>query len=244
MHTISDSKIDEIDRIKHVYQERERIIDSKRYSLFNWGNLYMVQAREREFLKMLSKLELTGLLGSRTILDVGCGGGGQLRNLIRYGAKPENLYGIDLLGERIEYAKKISPNMTFVHGNAATLPYRNQTFDIVMQFTVLTSVLTEDIRHRIAAEMLRVLKSGGTIVSYDLRVNNPRNRNVRAVKKQELYDLFPSCRVSLKRVTLAPPIARMLAGNFWFCCHVLERIRMLNTHYLAFIQKHKGGSGK
>ena len=52
-------------------------------------------------LKRFKGLELL----DKKILDVGCGSGGVLRDFIKYGALPENLYGIDLLEDRIERAK-------------------------------------------------------------------------------------------------------------------------------------------
>jgi ubiquinone/menaquinone biosynthesis C-methylase UbiE len=60
---------------------------------------------------------------------------------MKYGARPENLYGIDLLDERIEEAKRLSPNIDFRCGNAEELPYEDGLFDIVIQFTVFTSIL-------------------------------------------------------------------------------------------------------
>ena len=38
---------------------------------------------------------------------------GELRNFIKYGAKPNHLYGIELLEDRIEIAKDINPNINF-----------------------------------------------------------------------------------------------------------------------------------
>jgi len=85
--------------------------------------------------------------------------------------------------------------------------------------------------------MLRVLKPDGLIVWYDFHVNNPKNRDVRGVKKQEIRELFPACQIELRRATLAPPIARTLASYSWLLCYLLERIPLLCTHYLGAIRK-------
>ena len=37
-------------------------------------------------------------------------------------------------------------------------------------------------------------------------MDNPRNPNVRGIRADEIRALFPRCDISLRRVTLAPPI--------------------------------------
>jgi ubiquinone/menaquinone biosynthesis C-methylase UbiE len=163
--------------------------------------------------------------------------GGELRNFIRYGASPENLFGIDLLPDRIGIAKKISPNIDFRCGDASEIPYEDESFDMVLQFTVFTSILDKGMKRSIATEMLRVLKPDGIVLWYDYHMNNPKNPDVKGVKKQEIYELFPGCLIDLKRITLAPPITRLLARHSWFACYLLERLKVFNTHYLGVIRK-------
>jgi hypothetical protein len=57
------------------------------------------------------------------------------------------------------------------------------------------------------------------------------------VKRQEVVQLFPGCRIELQRLTLAPPLARLLAPYSWFACYVLEKVPWLCTHYLGVIWK-------
>ncbi len=102
-------------------------------------------------------------------------GGQILRDFIKYGARPENLYGIDLLPDRIEEARRVSPNIDFRYGNAEELPYEEEFFDIVIQFTVFTSILDMNMKKKVAGEMLRVLKPSGSILWYDYHMNNPKN---------------------------------------------------------------------
>lgn len=171
------------------------------------------------------------------VLDVGCGGGGELRNMIRYGAIPSNLHGIDLLPDRIAAARMLSPNIDFVCGDASKLPYEDESMDVVMQFTVFTSILEGKMKRDIAREMLRVLKRDGIILWYDFHTDNPANPNVRAVKKKEIYELFKNCEIYLKRTTLAPPIARAIAPFSNILCQILEKIPLLRTHYLGIVRK-------
>jgi SAM-dependent methyltransferase len=105
----------EIDRIKRAYEVRKKI-PSLRYSFLNHANSFMVQRRTWELLRMLKKFGIDSLEDNR-ILDVGCGTCGKLRNLVHYGALPENCLGIDLLPDGIAIAQKISSYIEFKCGN-------------------------------------------------------------------------------------------------------------------------------
>jgi len=87
----------------------------------------------------------------------------------------------------------------------------------------------------VAAEMVRVAGTSGAILWYDFFVDNPANRDARGVREGEIKQLFPRCHVSAERITLAPPLARCLAGLSWSLCHGLAAVRMLGTHCLALI---------
>jgi ubiquinone/menaquinone biosynthesis C-methylase UbiE len=226
----------EIERIKNVYKKRQETISPQKYSLFNISHLFLIQHREWEMVKMLKRAGIR-TLQDKKILDVGCGDGRELINLIRYGAKPENLYGIDLLEDRIIEAKKLHPYINFISGDASTLPYFNEYFDIVMQFTVFTSILDKNMKKKIAEEMIRVLKPDGIILWYDFSFNNPRNPDVKRVSKKDIYELFPNCEIYLKRIILAPPITRLIARRSQLVCYILEKLKIFNTHYIGIIKK-------
>jgi ubiquinone/menaquinone biosynthesis C-methylase UbiE len=228
--------MNETDRIKAVYQKRDAFGKRQLYSLFNPASLYAEHRREEEILKLFSR-NGTKDLSSMRILDLGCGNGGVLRNFIRYGALPENCCGIDLLQTRIDEAKRLSPTMEFRCLNGETLPFADAAFDMVLCFTVLTSILDGQMKRNIAAEMLRVLKPGGAVLWYDYHMNNPNNPDVRGVNKTELVGLFPGCAIQLKRITLAPPFTRAVAPFSWILCALLEKLKVLNTHYLGLIRK-------
>lgn len=229
-------EISEADRIKKAYERRRESVSSKLYSFFNPAHLFMVQRRDQEIIEAL-KLYGISALENKKILDIGCGGGRELGTFIRYGARPDNLFGIDLLESRIDDAREINPQIDFRCGDAASLPYGDDSFDIVMQFTVFTSILDTRMKREIAGEMLRVLKHDGIILWYDYHMNNPRNSDVRGVKKKEIHALFPGCEIYLKKITLAPPLTRFIAPHSWIACYLLEKIRILNTHYLGVIKK-------
>ena len=175
---------------------------------------------------------------SKTILEVGCGTGEWLRDFIKWGARPENITGIDLLADRVSKARRLCPPAVRIEcASAAELPFSNGTFDLVLQSTVFTSILDPDLKRRVAAEMMRVVKPDGFILWYDYHVNNPWNPDVRGVKRREINRLFPDCRIELERITLLPPLARFLAPYSYLGCYLLEKFPPLCTHYLGVIRK-------
>ncbi|MGZ7259737.1 hypothetical protein ACXWO8_09385, partial [Streptococcus pyogenes] len=74
--------------------------------------------------------------------------------------------------------------------------------------------------------MWRWLKPGGAVVWYDFTVDNPRNPDVRGVPLSRVRALFPQGRLTARRVTLAPPLARALPAAY----ALLNIIPWLRTH--------------
>ena len=226
----------ELTRIKAAYAKRDIDGKSKLYSFLSPSAFFIIQQREKEIIRVLVRNGIVDL-SNKKILDIGCGTGSVLRDFLKYGASPENLYGIDLLDNRIESAIKISPNMNFKCGNAEKISYEGNTFDIVLVFTVFTSVFDPNMKKKLAFEALRVLKPNGFILYYDYKFNNPKNPDVRGVGKKEITSLFPNCTFDFTITTLAPPIARAIVPYSWLLCYLLEKIPFLRTHYLVTIQK-------
>ena len=225
----------EEERIREAYSKRTR--DKVLYSCFNPGNLFITHTRERRLLQLLQQYGFASL-ATKKILEIGCGKGYWLREFVRFGARPENIAGIDLIPEDVKEAIRLCPpGMQIECGNAAELRFPDGSFDVVFQFTVFTSILDPDLKRKVAAEMVRVLKQDGLIVWYDFHRNNPWNPDVCGVKRPEIVQLFPACTVSLRRLTLAPPIARLVAPYSWITCELLEALPWLRTHYLGAIRK-------
>jgi ubiquinone/menaquinone biosynthesis C-methylase UbiE len=224
-------------RIRSVYQKRTG--DQAVYSFFNPGHLFSAHQLERKLVESFQQHEI-GSLDNKKVLEVGCGTGSRLRELVRLGAKEENLYGIDLLQNAIDEAIELAPKADFRCGNAESLPFEDETFHIAMQFTMFTSILDDRMKHSSAKEMLRVLTGHGVIVWYDYFVSKPQNRDVKGIGRTEIIRLFPNCTFDFNRVTLAPPIARTLAPYSFLLCYLLEKIPLLRTHYLVIIRKRVG----
>ena len=226
---------DETDRIRAEYARRAREIDQDaRYSLFNPGALFTHTQRARHVLAMLRRHDLHPLR-NRVILEVGCGGGGVLRELLAYGADVSRLHGIDLRECALHNARLIHPDLPLACANGQVMPYPDRSFDLVLQFTAFSSVLSPDVRAMMAREMMRVVKPEGLIMWYDFWLN-PTNARTRGVRPREIAALFPECRLVFRRITLAPPLARRLAGRAWGVCLMLEWLRLFNTHYLVAIR--------
>jgi ubiquinone/menaquinone biosynthesis C-methylase UbiE len=196
----------------------------------------MNHQREKTILNAIKRAGISDI-SSLKILDLGCGTGSVLRDFVKYGASPENCFGTDLLPDRIGTARQISPNMNFQCTNAEALPYQDSFFDMILCFTVFTSIFDKTMKQNIANEMLRVLKSDGIILWYDYHMNNPKNPDVRGVKTEEIQSLFSECHIHLERTTLAPPLARAVAPYSTILCQLLEKIPLLCTHYLGIIMK-------
>ena len=89
------------------------------------------------------------------ILNVGCGTGGTLGTLEKYG----NVENIDVSDDAINFMKKSGYKVKKVKG--IELPYKDNTFDLIAAFDVL-----EHIEHDKDAlrEWMRVLKPGGFVI--------------------------------------------------------------------------------
>ena len=174
-------------------------------------------------------------LAEASIADVGCGEGRWLLEFLQWGAVAANLHGIDLIAERIAYARKRIPGADLRSGDAAKLPWRDASFDLVTQFTVFSSIPDTKVQVEVAAEMLRVLRPGGRILWYDCRYSNPANTAVRGIDRNNIRKLFPACSIQFAGTTLVPPLSRAIARRSWAIAAALESLRFTCTHLAAVI---------
>lgn len=222
-------------RIREVYSGRvAHMTEAGAYSLANPAHLFAIQGRQRAILRGL-RAERLWPLSDKDILEVGSGSGGVLLELLNYGADPHRLHGIDLLPERLALAHERLPHLPVSCASGTALPYPDHSLDLLLQFTVFSSILDRALCYTVAREMLRVLRPGGAIIWYDFWIN-PVNKQTRGIKPQEIKEYFPGCRYTFDRITLAPPLARRLVPLTWTGALFLERCRFLNTHYLAIIR--------
>jgi len=226
-------------------KEAQRIVDVTREQLANaaiqaaWaagrrGSIF--SERNREMARVLTAHDMVPL-GRRRVLEVGCGAGGVLAGLCALGAAPGHLYGVDLLPERIRAARAQYPFLQVWCGNGDQLEFEDGSFDLVLCFTVFSSILSLEARTAVAREILRVLTPDGSILWYDMRVGNPRNKHVQGVRRQEIERLFEGCLLDLQSITLIPPLARRIDAALPALYPVLSKLAPLRTHYLGLITK-------
>jgi ubiquinone/menaquinone biosynthesis C-methylase UbiE len=228
--------LDDITRLREEYEDRKRrFANSDVYSWFNAANLFNIHQRQRWLLATLKSHNFTNI-SKFQILEMGCGSGGVLTEFLSFGASPQNLFGIDLLADRLSHAKKWLSTSHFSNADGQDLPFPSQSFDLIMQFTALSSILDSSVRQKICSDMLRVLKPSGLILWYDFWLN-PTNSQTHGIRPAEIRRLFSGCRFDFQRITLAPPIARRLVPVSWLFCAFLEKLKIFNTHYLVAISE-------
>lgn len=204
------------------------------YAALTPAERYIHRTRDRAFIAMLRRNGVD-LLTGRRIAELGCGEGSFLRTLLYYGAEPALLEGIDVDGGRVARARADLPGVSIANADIACLPFASGSFDLAFAFTAFSSVLDVQARRHGALEAMRILRRGGLLIVYDFWIN-PSNRHVRPLPERELRAMFSSRPVDIERVTLAPPIARLLRGRRALC-EPLERLPFLRTHLLAAVRK-------
>ncbi len=235
--SMADTRVEQEEaRLREAYARRKELARSQLYTPLVPSTLFTMQTRERVLLKLLARYVHQPLADCR-LLDVGCGKGNELVRLIPYGFQPQNLYGIDVLEERVAEARTKHPAFQISAGNAAHLPWNEGYFNVVMQYMMFSSILDRAVLKTAAAEMLRVTAPSGCVISYDMRVTRPDNPDVIPMRKRDVQELFPGVRVDFYSTTLAPPIVRRLAGLSWVLCELLYLVSPLRTHYYAVIRK-------
>lgn len=214
-----------------------RRASTDRYSILRPDVWQTIHERQRAMLQLFARLGWHDL-GTRRVLEVGCGSGGNLLELLRIGFAPSNLAGIELLPDRFSQAMQALPSgVTLMQGDASIAKFPDESEDIVLQATVFSSLLDAPFQWRLAQAMWRWVRPGGGVLWYDFTVNNPRNPDVRGVSVARIRELFPQGRMQVQRITLAPPIARRVCALHPSLYSAFNALPFLRTHVLAWIEK-------
>jgi ubiquinone/menaquinone biosynthesis C-methylase UbiE len=226
--------VDEIARIRQEYESRARTIPADFYAWHREEIQYWQATVARVCTRLLrdaQALPLTDL----NIADIGCGTGQWLLEFVQWGAAPDNLYGIDLMENRISQARERIPQSDLHCGDARILPWPDGSMDLVTQFTVFSSIQEEAVQKAVASEMLRVLKPGGNVLWYDCRYSNPSRAAVRGLNRDAIRHLFPGCSIRFATTTLVPALSRVIARRSWAIAAALECLPFARTHLAALI---------
>lgn len=92
-----------------------------------------------------------------TILDVGCASGWFLSEIIKRHPHAKGS-GIDVYDDAIAYGKILYPHLTLKQADGHTIPFKDQSFDVVMCNEVLEHVVDPG---KVLEEIKRVLKKDG-----------------------------------------------------------------------------------
>lgn len=233
---MSDAAERERERLLAEYERRRRELPADRYAPWNPAEQFMRHGRSRLAAKLLHQAGVFPDAASQC-LEIGFGGGGWLPELLGWGTSEENLHGVEIDATRLDASRRRLPKARLIQADAADLPYPSKRFHLVIASTVFTSILDDEVRRRVATEIQRVLRPGGALLWYDFAVDNPRNRSVRGVPKKELLGLFPELTGTVRRVTLAAPLVRLVAPRSWWLAELLESMPFLRTHLVAVLRK-------
>ena len=192
--------------------------------LMNRGVLFQSLAFQKSVIEALRTVPISR---NWKILDVGCGSGASLLQFLAFGFHPGNLYGIDIIPERIQEAQERWPTINFAHGDAVSMEYESDFFDMVMQSGMFFQT-RDDNRARLAAdEMLRVVKPGGHIMLIDWRYNygHPECKRLSRTRIVQLFQV--GTKTSILCCTsgaLIPPLGRFLSTYLSSSYFVVQRL--------------------
>jgi SAM-dependent methyltransferase len=221
----------ELERIRDAYRERDAA-ETTPYRWDNPGFVAYMQIVEGALLRGLRDAGVR-LKGAR-VLDVGTGTGYLLHRLQECGAA--DAHGIDLMEERVAEGRKRYSTLNLRAGSATALPYGDGEFDLVTQFTCLSSILHDDVRVAVAGEMQRVAR--GWVLSFDLRgllptaLRRPDDSTpIVRLDRPELRRLFGEP-ILLRRTGVPIELAQLTFGSSKLAS-LLASIPFLRSHLLG-----------
>ena len=114
------------------------------------------------------------------------------------------------------------------------LPFRDNSFELISAFTVFSSIRDSALTRAVADDMRRVLRPGGRIVCYDMRLPNPNNKSIRAITLRQLRRMFPGADIRSRTLTVLPPLSRKIASSER-TYRILANLKLFNAHRLTLI---------
>jgi SAM-dependent methyltransferase len=122
------------------------------------------------------------------ILDYGCGYGRTLAELSLAGYK--NIVGMDFSESMLRRCRNQAFRLSLIRNDGRSLPLKNNCFDAVILFAVLTCIPDSNEQRLLLTEVERVLRPGGLIYLSDLLVNDDARNLERYEQYAEAYKCY------------------------------------------------------
>lgn len=120
---------------------------------------FWFRGRRRIFFDLLDRTLGVGPAGAptpdRDILEIGCGPGGMLEPLSRYG----RVHAMDIAHDAMSYCRRRGFERV-VTGSGLELPFADGSFDMVAMFDAIEHIPND---HEVLAEVRRILRPGGLL---------------------------------------------------------------------------------
>lgn len=159
-----------MDVVRNRYDgyEKDRGIYDNQYSLINPAGFYGAAGITKVFYCIMNKLRNMGIdIVSRRFLDVGCGAGFITRYYAELVQSTSNIWGIDLSSARIEQARKMNSNITYINGDIINMNLSDNSFDIVSAMDVFMHFNAESEIVRALNNIHSCLCANGIFIWYD-----------------------------------------------------------------------------
>lgn len=172
----------------------------------HWHHRYLQQTRWTRALASYL-FQRAGISSSNSILEVGCGTGAVLQELIR----PLNArsFGLDINPNYLTYTAQSHPQSRLILGDAHQLPLADVCFDVCLCHYLLLWVSDPS---QVIQEMYRVTRSGGVVMAlaepdYGSRVDYPQDLSLLGKWQMD----------SLEQQGADPLLGRKLRAHFSNC---------------------------
>jgi len=189
------------------------------------------------------------LTSFQKILDFGCGPGRVISSIKDMHPQAE-LFGSDIDGEAIGWARaNLADVGDFrVNGPNPPLPFADETFDLIYSISIFTH-LPEDMQHGMLAELRRILKPGGVLLTtklnpeaYDL----PEDVRLQGVKEGFVYwgdaDATEGLPGFYRLAYHTEPYVRRVWGGYFDVLHVGSH-DLNNTQDAVLLRRPKSEGG-
>jgi len=187
------------------------------------------------YLELLKNLKTENL----TLLDIGCGRGGEL-NIFKKYLKLKKVYGCDINRMAIKHCKKNHKNINFKICSSEKLNYDDKYFDLI---TNVESFHLYKNKEKFFKEAARVLKNKGRLLMTDIDLNKILfdNSFKNYFKIDNIIDITPNvafaCKHNIKNFNRN--IENEETRNWWIdtCKEKFYRYLELDTYFIIHLIK-------